>query len=214
MLKRKHIVFVALALASCLLGSLFYNTITQAQVEPKPYDPWVDINDDGVLDIMDVLEIGIRFGEEGTPINKVIFKSGNVSVPAAAFVPQDEEDVYSNLGYVLYNYHTLLCYFYASIQLPHGATVTNLTVYWYDKGTDYVMCTLYRHNQTIVDVMAYTNSPQTEAPEYGSSYDDTILHATVDNNQYAYYLKLRIPPSTSHTDYSFQYALIEYTYIQ
>lgn len=211
MLKRKHIVFVALALASCLLGSLFYNTITQAQVEPKPYDPWVDINDDGVLDIMDVLEIGIRFGEEGTPINKVIFKSGNVSVPAAAFVPQSSYVNMMNNGRSLHNDENVTELFFGSIQLSNGANVTNVTFYWWDQGNENMVCRLWRYNQTHNQEMAEMWSSGN--PGYGSSQNDAVAFATVDNSQYAYFLEVGIPgESNGHGAYHFQYAVIEYEY--
>ncbi len=34
------------------------------------YDPWIDTNDDGIIDIFDIAELALAFGAEGEPINK------------------------------------------------------------------------------------------------------------------------------------------------
>lgn len=47
---------------------------------------------------------------------------------------------------------------------------------------------------------------------YGSSHDDSILAPTVDNVQYCYFVTVQLPASTSHTDYRFCGAVIEYEY--
>jgi len=74
-----------------------------------------------------------------------------------------------------------------------------------------MMFELLRYNQTHnPQTMAWTTSPG--EPGNGYSYDDTIAYATVDNSRYAYYLEVSIPNSTSHTDYYFRYAIIEYEY--
>ena len=63
MLKRNHIVLGFLAI--CLTATLLVGVTSSAE-----YDPWVDGNDDGIIDIVDIVNLAIRFGEEGTPINK------------------------------------------------------------------------------------------------------------------------------------------------
>ena len=63
MLKRKH--FALGFLAFCLTATLLVGVTSSAE-----YDPWVDGNDDGIIDIVDIVNLAIRFGEEGTPINK------------------------------------------------------------------------------------------------------------------------------------------------
>ncbi len=34
------------------------------------YDPWIDTNDDGIIDIFDIAALALAFGAEGEPINK------------------------------------------------------------------------------------------------------------------------------------------------
>jgi len=55
--------FITLILAITLVP-----VSTQQAVDE--YDPWYDINDDGKIDIKDVAGVAIKFGTEGTPINK------------------------------------------------------------------------------------------------------------------------------------------------
>lgn len=58
---------VSITLGILLLSSTFFVGVT-AQV--NPYDPWVDINDDGEIDIFDIVQIAGAYGTTGTPINK------------------------------------------------------------------------------------------------------------------------------------------------
>jgi len=71
-LKRKYLVVGLLAF--CLVAPLFIG-VTSSGTTPSvtaatPYDPWYDVNDDGDINIIDIVAIGIRFDTSGTPINK------------------------------------------------------------------------------------------------------------------------------------------------
>ena len=59
-------------LTLCLLIPMFVSATTSVSepIGPLPYDPWADLNDDGLIDIDDVMEPALRFGATGTPINK------------------------------------------------------------------------------------------------------------------------------------------------
>ena len=63
-MQKKKLMSIA-CLAFCLTITLFIGVTSSAT-----YDPWCDVNDDGIIDIVDLVNLGIRFGEEGTPINK------------------------------------------------------------------------------------------------------------------------------------------------
>jgi hypothetical protein len=65
---RKDLIITAL-LTFCLAGVLFAAIPTMSQ-ETLEYDPWKDVNDDGKLDILDIVQISSQYGATGTPINK------------------------------------------------------------------------------------------------------------------------------------------------
>jgi len=64
-MKRIHLILTIISLAFSLA---LVPVSTQQAV--KDYDPWYDINDDGKIDMKDVAGIAIKFGSEGTAINK------------------------------------------------------------------------------------------------------------------------------------------------
>ena len=140
-------------------------------------------------------------------------QTGNISVGYSAFVPQY---YYYNVSYDpidgIRNLNTagpVTCY--APLQLPHGASITNVTCYVYDNDVDYFYFDLVRENEAAFHVMAYeTNSPGSDT--LGDTYFSaaTIDYAIVDNNNYHYLLYINVPWSSSYTNYSFKYALIEY----
>jgi len=140
---------------------------------------------------------------------------GNISVSAFAFVPRYHYDNVSYLPYYglrnLNDASPVVCM--APLQLPHGSTITNVTFYFHDLGTDLLHFYLLRENQTVLDQMGYVeNSPPGDTP--GDDYISlgSILYPTVDNNQYYYYLYIGIPWSLDPFDYQFHYALVEYEY--
>lgn len=69
---RKDLIVAVLA-TFCLTATLFMVVPTRSastQSDGLQYDPWKDINDDGKLDILDVVQITSQYGAQGTPINK------------------------------------------------------------------------------------------------------------------------------------------------
>ena len=141
-------------------------------------------------------------------------QKGNISVSAFAFVPSNYYDNVSYLqDYGLRNLNDadpIVCM--ASLQLPHGATITNVTFYFHDYGIDYLSFRLVRENQTGFTQMGYVdNSGSSKLGDDHISLS-SILYPTTDNNQYYYYLYIVIPSSPNPFDYQFHYALIEYEY--
>lgn len=143
-------------------------------------------------------------------------QQGNISVGYSAFTPLNNDDLVNwSPTYGLRNTDTadLLCM--APVQLPHGATVTNATFYFYDNDAgDYFYFYLCRENATWLDIMAYVStSPASETPGSTHVSASNIDYATVDNNTYHYWLYFKLPySSTSSYDYRFYYALVEYAY--
>jgi hypothetical protein len=66
MTTKKDLVIVILA-TFCLTLTLFVVIPTRSA---GTYDPWLDVNDDGIIEMMDFFELANAFGASGTPINK------------------------------------------------------------------------------------------------------------------------------------------------
>lgn len=134
-------------------------------------------------------------------------QTGYISVPAAAFRPQEDGYQFTNYGSQLTNDNGASDYYYAPVQLPHGATVTKMTWYWSDTSTSNGIAAL-RRGAKIGSYLLMAEAQTTGSGGNGSSYDDTISYATIDNQNYTYYLRW----SLADTDVKGYYVAIEYTY--
>jgi S1-C subfamily serine protease len=61
---------IAVFITFCFTATLFMTLPSNSQSTVHEYDPWLDINDDGKIDIVDISQIALAFGTSGTPINK------------------------------------------------------------------------------------------------------------------------------------------------
>jgi hypothetical protein len=146
---------------------------------------------------------------------------GNISVSFSAFVPPSSDDSVSySYTYGLRNTDgAALSYCYAPLQLPHGATITNATFYFYDYNDDGIfLFDVVRANTTdTLDEIGFVwKNPASGTTGFGHislSTDYYHARATVDNNNYQYFLLMQFPYSAiSASYYRFYYALIEYEY--
>jgi S1-C subfamily serine protease len=69
MITKKDLVVVVIA-TFCLATTLFMVIPTRSSLETNSYDPWLDINDDGNINILDISSLAIIFGTSGSPVNK------------------------------------------------------------------------------------------------------------------------------------------------
>ena len=71
MIDRKDLIIVALV--GFILAVTLYPRITTSNTwEPiNPYDPWIDWDDNGEIDIFDKVAVGTRFGSTGDPTKNV-----------------------------------------------------------------------------------------------------------------------------------------------
>ncbi|MBU1878039.1 MAG: hypothetical protein KJ734_03725, partial [Chloroflexi bacterium] len=120
----------------------------------------------------------------------------HLSIPAAAFRPISSQYDYENHGRFLKQFAggTGNGLYLAPVQLPHGATITAVTFHWYDTlvGTEGA-ATLRRSNRTSASESNMAYAATFDESGYGSSRDNTITYATVDNVNYTYYVQWQIP---------------------
>ena len=136
--------------------------------------------------------------------------TGYISIDASAFHPGYTTDV-AYAGGVLRNMDTKTVYFFASVQLPQGATVTNITGYWYDSdSSNNLVCRLSQGSMGVVYKMAEVSS--TGSDGYGSDLETTIDYATVDNSQYSYTLIVTIPTLSNFNALEFYSVTIGFEY--
>ena len=68
MLLKKHLIVIVLAVF-CLAAALFAVMPINSQGAGE-YDPWLDVNDDGAIEMRDVSSVARAYGTSGTPVNK------------------------------------------------------------------------------------------------------------------------------------------------
>jgi len=67
---------LTIALGTIILIPSILVGITMSDFPPDPdgeYSPWVDLNDDGIIDIFDVVWLASRYSTTGIPVNKTAF---------------------------------------------------------------------------------------------------------------------------------------------
>jgi len=214
-----------------IFASLFFvnSTTSIANLQAGEYDPWLDLNDDGEIDIFDVVMVATAYDTSGKAFNKTaallelqanivtinaiivarIPQSDIVSISAAAFVPTGPSvsvDEWLNTGSSIQNLAvTGIAAFSASVQLPHGVTITRVTCYWIDNNQADIYCRLFKGNQT-AHALQMANLDSSGSSGDGSSVSTSINYATIDN-LYQYFISVILSPG-----HIFQYAIVEYQY--
>ena len=90
--------------------------------------------------------------------------------------------------------------YWASVHLPHGATITKLTLYGYrDDAVSAMSAYIHRVSRLrAIDVLAQVIADWTDGE--GSGYDDTITEAVVNNQDYSYCVRLTLDPNDDVLD--------------
>jgi len=83
MSKKKHMV-VALGIVSVFLGGFFFSNALLAQGSGE-YDPWLDYNEDGIVDVNDLHPLGQAYGSSGDPTKNVNVTNWPVSTDTAVW---------------------------------------------------------------------------------------------------------------------------------
>jgi len=69
MILKKDLIIAVLA-TFCLTSILFTAIPIRSAPGPGEYDPWIDTNDDGIINYEDLFNLASRYGTFGTSINK------------------------------------------------------------------------------------------------------------------------------------------------
>jgi len=85
MITKRHLIIVAL-LTFCVTATLFMIQPTRSQSGVGEYNPWADYNEDGLIDIFDLVPGAASFGTEGDPTKNV-----NVTNWPSSFGGQNSE---------------------------------------------------------------------------------------------------------------------------
>jgi hypothetical protein len=142
-------------------------------------------------------------------------KTGYISVAAGAFTPQEEIVCYwKSPGRLLLSPDTTAsdAGFQAPVQLPHGATVTKITFYWHDSDPNECISLDLARTTMAGGWLTMGSAASTGSAGDGSSYDDSISDATIDNSQYGYVLHIEIP--ANFYELEAHSAFIEYTFTE
>jgi len=157
----KKDLIIAILATFCLTMTLFVVIPTKSasttDINPE-YDPWYDLNDDGRIDILDLVSASHKYGATGMPINKTALllelqakidslnaslvelqsrvgdletrtpKKGYISISPTAFTPHSEYETYAKLN----EYLAGDGHFFAPLQLPNGSIITKITLGAYD----------------------------------------------------------------------------------
>lgn len=210
------------------LISVVLLTVVLVPISSQPsgsYDPWMDLNDDGIVDSFDLQLLAWIYGTSGTPINKTELllelqariDSLNVSllndyynitecdslfqplmqtttryykVPAIAWLPRQENYVFTRISPCLYTTTAGATYWFAAVNLPHGAVVTELKAWVWDDDASEISVYLMRHEAgtSTVNQMSYVGSSGA-SPSYRAFTDSTISYSIIDNQNYAYLVR-------------------------
>ncbi len=134
---------------------------------------------------------------------------GYVSVPAAAFQPKSHDYQYWISSGWVRNLDGDSDYYYAPVQLPHGATLTKLTFFWKDASSADGYCQLWQSGLSGAYALGIASAGTDGDTGLSDSSTVTItMSSSVDNSQYVYGLTVFLPDSNVE---AFG-AIVEYTY--
>jgi hypothetical protein len=189
------ILIMTLLIAATVLPAAGIITITTKKVEkPLSHDTIIE------QELEDTPEIN---KPDGTTSPRTATKTGYLSVPAAAFIPEKNTVEYFGFGSFLEG----IGWFYTPVYLPHEATVSEVNFYWSDLsvGIDTKLILVRYPMGGAEEEMALVETSGSSGD--GFSIDNTIDFADIDNAGYSYFLGVGL-----HDDITYFNALITYTY--
>lgn len=179
-----------------------------ANHEPDGSDPIVlpgDISSDQLLQWNGTKFVGADLPAAGGVPSPICINS-------CAFIPvNDTEDYYLDGDILRRRSELTLLDLYANVCLPHGVTVTKLTLYAYRNDADAALeIVLY-----LIDPLGTINTIASVEADWtdgnGNAYDDTINYGTIDNTAYSYVLYCGIDPNDSVSDVKLSRVQIDFS---
>ncbi len=131
---------------------------------------------------------------EGSSINVVPGGPGFIMVHPAAFFPETTSGQRAfGMGGILYNPGVGSEFYITAVDLPHGAMINKIVLYYKDSTIETLEVVLARFgHEEGVTVMARVESVGSNvSPQIGE--ETTILANAVDNQRYGYFMELFLP---------------------
>jgi hypothetical protein len=248
-MKLRRDVLVAVLVTFCITSVLFAVKPIGSQTTFQ-YDPWADLNDDGIIDIFDLVNLANKYGTTGDPVNKTallynvnatltellsridqlnatltelqskvskletLLPPKKIRILPIDLSPIDNGQQYDKIPSGMLGGGT----FYASIMLPNGAIVKNMSAVVYDglSGSYQIKMELVRMQKAppkvpySVNTLASIIFSDPGAPGVLVKFDDTIDYPIIDNENYAYYIEVWF--EVYNTNYELRWIEIEYEY--
>ncbi len=151
----------------------------------------------------------------GEAINGVPGGPGFLSIPARGFIPADEDNIWYYVnGEIAIGSLTGYNIFQAPLNVPNGATITKLVLYYYDTSHDYdIMLYLFRKPLAGGNEQEMARVQSWYEPGYDYYTDETIANNVIDMQNYVYHLEVRFPsPYNTGNDLRFVGARVDYGY--
>lgn len=133
------------------------------------------------------------------------------AIAPSCFVPTTDLQTYVNTSDELYPRVVSLAELDATVNLPHGATITSFKVWWYrdDAAATGDIDLIRIDGVSGESIMATADS---DAATGNHSVEDTsISDATIDNDAYSYTIHIKFDPNDAVSDVKFFRARIAYT---
>lgn len=138
--------------------------------------------------------------------------TGYISIPAGAFKSMLNDDS-THIGLTMYNSGLTSVQLFASVQLPQGVTVTNVTVYWDDLDTSSDMVFMLVGNNKNGSSWVLFNLESSGSAGFGSTVDTSFPSFTIDNSNWSYTFGVIIPANSPTTNLKFRFATIGFEYL-
>ncbi len=138
---------------------------------------------------------------------------GFIMLHPTAFVPMDSATEYQfGPGGVLLNSGSFNGYYVAAVNVPQGATINKVVLYYFDNASDNIVLTFNAINLDVTAILPLASVTTIGAPPLsGVIGDTTITEHTIDNQSYAYWVEVQIPAGYG-TNLTIRGIRIDYSY--